>query len=325
MSTTLSTPWAPSMRSFAPRRPCGRAAELRVAGVPQRLERVEQAPVVALVQSDRRLGADVQHANATGPDLCRQPNALSFASGQGARGPVQREVVEADVGEKAEALADLLEDAPGDGGLALADRQAVEEDARPLDRQPHDVGDRAAPDLEAERLAAQARAPAVRAGPLGHELLDLRPRLLGRRLAVPSLERLDDALEAAVLLAVEDDVPYGLLALLPRRVEREPVPLREHLERLAEVRRLPPGPRRQGPILQRARGVPHQTLSVDLFARPEPAALRARAVGAVEREHARRPLGQRDAALDARESFREENRDCWERGRPPSRFPRHLN
>src|SRR2546430_8528985 len=47
---------------------------------------------------------------------------------------------------------------------------------RSLDRERDDVGDRAASDFESERLTAQARPPAGRAGPLGHELLDLRPR-----------------------------------------------------------------------------------------------------------------------------------------------------
>src|SRR2546430_6264056 len=166
---------------------------------------------------------------------CREADPLSFSSGQGARGPVEREVVEAHVHEEPEALADFLEGPSGDGGLALGERQGVEEDGRALDRERDDVGDRAAPDFESERLTAQARPPAGRAGPLGHELLDLRPRLFGGRLAVPSLERRDDALEAAVALAVEDHVPHGLPELLPRRIEREPVPLGEHLERLAEV------------------------------------------------------------------------------------------
>src|SRR2546430_5702285 len=134
---------------------------------------------------------------------CREADPLSFSSGQGARGPVEREVVEAHVHEEPEALADFLEDPSGDGGLALGERQGVEEDGRALDRERDDVGDRAAPDFESERLTAQARPPAGRAGPLGHELLDLRPRLFGGRLAVPSLERRDDALEAAVAVAVE--------------------------------------------------------------------------------------------------------------------------
>src|SRR5439155_1355053 len=45
-----------------------------------------------------------------------------------------------------------------------------------------------------------------------------------------------------------------------------------------------------------------------LVTRAEPAALRARAVGVVEREHARRNLRQGDAALGAREALGEEHR-----------------
>ena len=45
-----------------------------------RVERREQAPVVALVEADRRLVEDVQHAGQVRADLRRQPDALPFAA-----------------------------------------------------------------------------------------------------------------------------------------------------------------------------------------------------------------------------------------------------
>src|SRR4029450_2248259 len=65
---------------------------------------------------------------------------------------VEGRVVEPDVHEEAEPLADLLEDPAGDGGLALAEAERGEEAAGVLDGQLHDVGDRSAGDLEGERL-----------------------------------------------------------------------------------------------------------------------------------------------------------------------------
>jgi hypothetical protein len=68
-----------------------------VAEVAQPLERLDQPRVVALVQADRRLVEDVEHADEPGADLRRQPDALRLAAGQRAGGAVEREVVEADV------------------------------------------------------------------------------------------------------------------------------------------------------------------------------------------------------------------------------------
>jgi len=253
------------------------------------------------MQADARLVEDVEHADQARADLGRQANALPLAAGERAGAAVERQIVEADVHQEAEALADLLEDAPGDRGFALGQRQVVEEPARVLDGLAHHLGDGPASDLDAQRLGPQARAPAGRTRPLGHELLDLRAGVFGRGLAVPALERLDDALEAAVALAVEDHVANGLPQLGPGSLQREPVPLRQHLQRLAKIRGLAPGPRRQRAVLERASGVRHEPIRVDLVAGADPAALRARAVGVVEREHPRRDLREGDAALRAGE------------------------
>ena len=85
-----------------------------VAEVAQALERVEQARVVALVQADRGLVQHVEHARQARADLRGEADALALAAGQRAGGAGQREVVEADVEQEGEALADLLEDAAGD-------------------------------------------------------------------------------------------------------------------------------------------------------------------------------------------------------------------
>ena len=61
----------------------------RVAEVAQPHERVEQPPVVALVQPDRRLVEDVQHADEPAADLRREPDALGLPAGERARGASQ--------------------------------------------------------------------------------------------------------------------------------------------------------------------------------------------------------------------------------------------
>ena len=278
-----------------------------VAEIAQPAQRVEQAAVVALVQADRRLVEDVEHADQARADLGRQANALAFPARQRAGGPIQRQVVEADVHQEPEPLADLLEDPPRDRRLALAERQRREERRGVLDGEAHDVGDGAAADLEPERLRPQPRAAAGRTGPLGHERLDLRPRVLRLRLAIATVQHLHHALEAAVLVAEEDHVPRALAELRPRLVERELVALGQRGQRLPEVRRLPPRPRRQRPGRERAGGIGHQPLGIDLPPRADAAALRAGAVRVVEREHPRRDLGEGDAALGAGQPLREDH------------------
>ena len=202
-----------------------------VAEVAQALERVEQAPVVALVEPDGRLVEDVEHPHQARADLGGQPDALPLAARQRGRRPVQGQVLEADVDEEAQALADLLEHAPGDGRVALGERQLVEDPAGVAHAEAHHVGDGAPGDLEPERLRAEARAPAGRTGALGHELLDLPARVLRRALPVAPLQRGHHALPAAVALAVQDHVAHGLLQLRPGRVEGEGVALGQHLQR----------------------------------------------------------------------------------------------
>ena len=94
----------------------------RVAEVAQPGQGLDQPVVVALVQPDRRLVQHVEHADQAGADLGGQPDPLRLAAGQRRRGPVQREVVEADVEQEAQPRVDLLEHPLGD--LLVARRTA---------------------------------------------------------------------------------------------------------------------------------------------------------------------------------------------------------
>ena len=91
-----------------------------VAEVAQALERAEQAVVVALVQADGGLVQHVEHAGEAGADLRGEADALAFAARQRAGGARQGEVVEADVDEELQPLADLLQDAASRSRSAVA-------------------------------------------------------------------------------------------------------------------------------------------------------------------------------------------------------------
>ena len=86
----------------------------RVAEVAQPPQRFQEPGVVALVQADRGLVEHVEHAGEAGADLRGEADALALAAGERARGARQGQIIEPDIDQKFEPLADLLEDAAGD-------------------------------------------------------------------------------------------------------------------------------------------------------------------------------------------------------------------
>ena len=92
-----------------------------VAEIAQPPERLEQPVVVALVEADRGLVEDVEHARQARADLAGEADALALAARQRAAGAVEVEIVEPDIVEEAEPLDDLLEDALGDPLLLVGE------------------------------------------------------------------------------------------------------------------------------------------------------------------------------------------------------------
>src|SRR5690606_38839356 len=138
----------------------------RVAQVAELLERAEQSLVVALVQSDRRLVQDVEHADQAAADLGGEPDALRFPARQRLRATAERQVVEPDVDQELEPLAHLLQDRPGDlgrerltvgvriRGLRARETQPLEEDERVGDAHLDDLADGAPGDRDRQALRA---------------------------------------------------------------------------------------------------------------------------------------------------------------------------
>ena len=292
-----------------------------VAEVAQPLERADQALVVALVQADRRLVQDVEHAHQRRADLRGQPDALRLASRQRRGRPLERQIAHADVVEEAQPLVDLAQDQPGDLALGVRQLQLLQ----PLDRAPRgharELVDPEAAHLDRQRLRPQPRALALRARAQRHVLLDLLARPVGVRLAVAPLQVRDDALEggrvrapAAVAVAVRDVDPVAVRAVqeavadvlgevLPGTVHVDLPLVRDRLRHLLVVVRGAGGPRQDRPVVQRQRRVRHDQLGVDLHLRAEPRAARAGAVRRVEGEHPRLQLRHRGAAVEAHEAL----------------------
>ena len=109
--------------------------------VAQGLERLDQARLVAVVQADRGLVEDVQAVGEARADLAGEAQALGLAAGEGGRGAVEREVLQADVLEEIEALADLLKRLLGDLAARAGEVEPGEEGLGLGDGEGEDLGD----------------------------------------------------------------------------------------------------------------------------------------------------------------------------------------
>ena len=223
-----------------------------VAGVAQVLQRGQQPVVVALVQPDRRLVEHVEHAGQPAADLARQPDALALAARERAGVARQRQVVEPDVDQEPEPLADLLQDRPGDlvPLRGQARRHRLDPGQRLADRHPHHLADVQPGDLHRQRLGLQPEAAAGAARPVVLVALHLlaRPGAVGLAVAPlhvrdHALERPADLVDPAALVVAEAD----LLAL--RAVEQHLLrPLRQvaPLRSTCRSRSAWPAPRSSG-------------------------------------------------------------------------------
>ena len=314
--------------------PVGAAHHLLVVlddehGVPevaQPLERPDQLVVVALVQPDRRLVEDVEHADELRADLRREPEPLRLAAGERRRGAVELEVADADVVEERQPRADLLQDPLADQALRFGELELLHEADRARDGHRRELVDVQAADRDREHLRLEPRALADRARAERHVLLDPLALRGAVGLAVAALEARDDPLErehvrapAPHPVAIRDVDPFAVGAVeeavllllrqvLPRLVEVDLPLVGDRLDHRLVEARVADRPRHERALADRQRRVGHDEVRVDLLLRAEPVAARARAVRRVEREDARLELGQRHAVLGAREVLGEEHR-----------------
>ena len=168
-----------------------------IAEIAQPPQRLEQARIVALVQADRRLVEHIEHAGQARADLRGEPDALALAARQRAGAAREREIIEPDIDEKGEPVANFLQDAHGD--LVALGVELLGHAREPVGRGAHgklaDLADVAAVDLHRERLGLQPVALAGRAGRRRHEAPDLLARPFAFGFEKAALEIADDAFE----------------------------------------------------------------------------------------------------------------------------------
>ena len=98
-----------------------------ISEVPEPGQGLDQPAVVPLVQADGRLVEDVQHTHEARADLGGQPDALGFAAGQRAGGPLEVQVLQADVEEEGQAGLDFLQDLVRDLRFPAGQDEGVQE------------------------------------------------------------------------------------------------------------------------------------------------------------------------------------------------------
>ncbi|EDT04028.1 hypothetical protein BamIOP4010DRAFT_2429 [Burkholderia ambifaria IOP40-10] len=163
----------------------------RIALVAELAQRVQQDPVVARMQADRRLVEHVAHALQVAAELRGEPDALGFAARQARRGAIEAQVAEPDLLEKREAAADLADDVARDLRVAAGQFQRVDPAARIGHRPLRDLDDRMRVERDRARGRVQARAAAIRARLVADAfrfLLVRRQRLLAAAI-VPGAHR----------------------------------------------------------------------------------------------------------------------------------------
>ena len=152
-------------RGSSPRRARRRARVLPWSR--SRDERLEQPAVVARVQPDRRLVEHVEHAEQARSDLRREPDALRLAARERAGRAIEREVVEPDVEQEAQPLADLARGSRSAmRALALG---AARSDSRNFAASAIESRDERV-DRERRRAHARASRPQPRAAAVGTRL-----------------------------------------------------------------------------------------------------------------------------------------------------------
>ncbi len=295
----------------------------RVAEVAQLGQRGEQARVVALVQADRGLVQHVHDAGEAGADLAGQADALRLAAGERFRRAVERKIVEADIDEEGQARGDLPHDLLRHLGTLAFHCEQVEEVARGDQGQGAELRQVAPADEDVARLAAQARALAIRAGPRVEVFRQFLAHGDGVRLLVAALEVVDDALEGMFLDAaasrfrqvaegdflaagaVEDNLALVFRQRLEGLLDVEAAVRGEACQQL-EIELVAPVPAADSAGGERQVRIGDDARRIEEADVAEAIALRAGAHRVVEGEQARLQFLQRVAAHRAGEAGREE-------------------
>ena len=206
----------------------------------------DQPLVVARVQANRRLIEHVERADQRRAQRGGEVDALRFAARQRRRQPIERQVVEADVAQEAQAPLDLLQHLVGDRRFLLGELRVREELLRFANGARRRLVDGHAADVHVPRFAAQPRALAIRAGEVAAIAAQEHADVHLVFLALEPAEESAHALEV-LTIAIHDEGDLFRRQVGPRHVEANALRLGGTLQ-LGQLRAVV----RLGPRLDRA-------------------------------------------------------------------------
>ena len=140
-----------------------------VAEISQVDQGAKQAFVIALVQADRGLIQYVHHADQARADLAGEADTLRFAAGEGFRRTGERQVVQTDVDEELQAIANLFQNFFSNLRTLAGELQVVEEVHRVADAHVRDGRQRGIFHEHVPRFALQAGPFTAGAGTVADE------------------------------------------------------------------------------------------------------------------------------------------------------------
>ncbi len=254
-----------------------------VAEFAQLFQNPDQAPGVAAVQSDGRLVEHVTRAHEARPQAGGELNALRLAAGKRGRQAVEREVVQPDVVEELQPLADLDENLVGDGGFFRAQLERVEKLLRRADVHAHHLGQVASADAHVEGFLAQPRALAFRTQRVAPVAAQKHAHV---QLVLLGFQVVEEAADESV----------DRFALLVREIGKGNIEAHLAARGFTEIAQpragLRLGPRLDRALVERERRVGNDAVHVEIDGVAEPLAARARPDGRVEAEQDRLRLGE---------------------------------
>ncbi len=133
-------------------------------------KRTQQALVITLVQADRRLVQHVHNANQARTNLARQTDTLCFTARKRFCRAGKRQVIQADVNEEFQTIADLFKDFFCNLRPLTCEFEIVEEFHRMTDAHVGDGGQRRILDIHVARFPTQTRSFAAGAWAIADKL-----------------------------------------------------------------------------------------------------------------------------------------------------------
>ncbi|CCJ99707.1 hypothetical protein BN130_2423 [Cronobacter malonaticus 507] len=289
-----------------------------IAKITQVNQRTEQAFVIALMQADGRLIQHIHHTHQARADLACQTDTLRLAARKRFCGAGERQVVQADVHQEFQAIANLFQHFFSDFGALAGELHVIEELHRVADAHIGNGRQRGVFDKHMARFATQTRAFAGGTRAVADKFRQLFAHRVGFGLFVATLHIVQHAFKrmttygriAAIVHIFEFDgfftgaeqhcLLHFIAERIPRRFDVKLIVFRQRAQHL-EIVKVATIPAADGTARERQLAVLHHAIRVKILLHAKTVTGRTRASRVVKRKQARLKLAHAVAANRAGE------------------------